>query len=283
MAEAEITAVAAACTVFNASLAFCQVGVFRLVGVHAGVRGLSSACGFLAFSLSTLSATAVYRSTKTNFAAIAAHAQAGEWVRAVGGTVPGQSERAVVVQHCRQSALSVSRLLAQPTWENFVQLAVHEKEVVVCVGGSIALFRLAGGRFRALLPSCLYKPGAFAWRKASIPANGAEYITNTGKYGDVKIGSTGLYAHGYKYGCHSCGRKNVANFIGDHMPPNKYAKAGQAQRLYPQCTTCSSLQSIAVRTDRGRLVTHVTSLRAYHLWLPVGPLLFDWLQAAGYL
>lgn len=155
----------------------------------------------------------------------------------------------------------------------------------------VASFALLGGRYAALLPSDVAKPGAFAAR--SIPASGREYASASEKEALVKI---------YKRsGCHTCGSKSLKrSVIGDHMPPNKEVHGGAKvdemlrrlggdsgglvgafkrsvarsvasggpfksfraflpppkQRFYPQCEPCSLLQSEAVRTGKRRLVTH---------------------------
>ncbi len=52
----------------------------------------------------------------------------------------------------------------------------------------------------------------------------------------------GLNDFGRKLGCHTCGTRNAEYYVGDHMPPNKFARPGQLQRFYPQCRECSNLQ-----------------------------------------
>ena len=86
-----------------------------------------------------------------------------------------------------------------------------------------------------------------------------------------------------KFGCHHCG-SSKGKVIGDHMPPNKTAFGSGAraaanrgasttrrvfnfirgvplQRFYPQCESCSALQSIAVRTGATKLVSHAVGVR----------------------
>ena len=103
-------------------------------------------------------------------------------------------------------------------------------------------------------------------------------------------GQLGLNDLGKLHGCHTCGTRREASYIGDHMPPNNMVQAGQPQRLFPQCATCSSLQGAqvlpilpgddfmlagaAVKSRRPVLITHATSLRWHHLWLPLGPALW---------
>ena len=48
-------------------------------------------------------------------------------------------------------------------------------------------------------------------------------------------------------GCHTCGTKNPGttsgNAIGDHQPPTGLNTAGQQQRLFPHCDSCSRSQA----------------------------------------
>ena len=148
-------------------------------------------------------------------------------------------------------------------------------ETIINMSLGVVAFKLLGGRFRSVLPSSLFHPGAFSRVKASLHANGAEYITKGEREGSR--GRLGLNDYGWMYGCHTCGRKRVDSFIGDHMPPNKLARPGQLQRLYPQCAVCSSRQGGAVRANRPAYRTHAFSLRLYHLWLPLGPWVCSWL------
>ena len=96
---------------------------------------------------------------------------------------------------------------------------------------------------------------------------------------------------GQQHGCHSCGatrawtwrtffkrgpgggqRGVYQTFHADHQPPVKYAAPGQLQRFFPQCPSCSTLQSAACRTDIRTLVVH-TVLRRWHGWIS-WPLVF---------
>jgi hypothetical protein len=59
---------------------------------------------------------------------------------------------------------------------------------------------------------------------------------------------------GQRTGCHSCGTKDFGTKsgkpIGDHQPATGLNKAGEPQRLYPQCATCSAKQGPVVRKER---------------------------------
>jgi len=151
-------------------------------------------------------------------------------------------------------------------------------------------FRLLGGRLHRWAPSDVMKPGSFAQR--SMPAPGNEYADQAMK--------RALAQEGQRAGCHHCGRSRSwwgfgppLRFIGDHIPPNKYAKLADAasgatatgprpwwqvllpflrpaktpQVFLPQCERCSSIQAAAVRVDRRTLI-FPRSWRASDLWLP---------------
>ncbi|BBM97858.1 hypothetical protein MPTK1_1g08910 [Marchantia polymorpha subsp. ruderalis] len=142
----------------------------------------------------------------------------------------------------------------------------------------IVAFKVLGGSFHRLMPSNVNHPGAL--HSVSIPARGSKYAND--------IEQVLIQDMFKRHGCHHCG-KRAGESIADHMPPNViahgrgWAKAvvasGEAnsflarlrstipflpfspkvvhQRLYPQCTDCSKLQSAALRHGkRGPLVFH---------------------------
>ncbi|XP_019857101.1 PREDICTED: uncharacterized protein LOC109585453 [Amphimedon queenslandica] len=138
---------------------------------------------------------------------------------------------------------------------------------------SVALFRSLGGKFCSVVPSHLANPGAFA--RQWIPAYSNKYATSSEKVLIQEIGK--------KYGCHTCGkRQSVTKFVCDHQPPTStLPHGGGVQRFYPQCDKCSGLQGGLVTNNKPNpksLVTHITSLRAYHFFLPV-PLAFGYLKS----
>jgi RHS repeat-associated protein len=55
---------------------------------------------------------------------------------------------------------------------------------------------------------------------------------------------------GSRTGCHNCRRTTSGtrsgNFVPDHQPPTALNAAGQSQRLYPQCLSCSNNQGLAI-------------------------------------
>ena len=159
---------------------------------------------------------------------------------------------------------------------------------VSAVSGMI-MYRALGGRFMSVLPSHLNKPGAFA--RQWIPAHSSNYANNTEKRIIKDLGN--------KYGCHSCGKWRVSQFVADHQPPNKLLKqsngkngsginglkepvregsgnngsesSGWTQRFYPQCQMCSNMQgqSLGLESAASPVITHPFSLRLYHLFLPI--------------
>ncbi len=85
-------------------------------------------------------------------------------------------------------------------------------------------------------------PGPFAGE--SILARGPGYsITSQAREELNRIGS--------ETGCHTCGRLNSGtpsgNFFADHQFPTRINPEGRAQRLYPQCRSCSARQGPFVR------------------------------------
>ncbi|CAM9690218.1 unnamed protein product [Ascophyllum nodosum] len=134
----------------------------------------------------------------------------------------------------------------------------------------LVLFRALGGRFSSVAPSALHMPGAFSRFSASIPAT-LEYATDAKRQALAVLGKN--------FGCHTCGTRAPSTYIADHMPPLKTVKLANAalwrkllrqtvsQRFYPQCKSCSALQSVAVRTGATTLKYHIAvpgALRAHH-------------------
>lgn len=140
---------------------------------------------------------------------------------------------------------------------------------------ALAVYRLLGGRFAAVMPSDLLKPGAFA--RESLPA-GRRYANTAQRQEVVRIGRS--------RGCHSCGsrRPGASGFHADHMPPSKLRAVREAklplrifnmqvpQVFLPQCAQCSALQAFAARQwnsmslrRHAALRLHIAALRPYHL------------------
>lgn len=127
----------------------------------------------------------------------------------------------------------------------------------------------SGRRFRFVVPSSLWHPGAFA--RSSIPAPSHAYANPTEKRALVEFGrqfGTSLSLLSLHFllaslsdscgsnqrwvelredtiqptmasllGCHSCGTRRATSYIGDHMPPNSLCRSGQKQRFYPHCAS----------------------------------------------
>mmetsp|Transcript_8898 Transcript_8898/g.13285 ORF Transcript_8898/g.13285 Transcript_8898/m.13285 type:complete len:324 (+) Transcript_8898:27-998(+) len=130
-------------------------------------------------------------------------------------------------------------------------------EVYALLG--ILAWVVLGGSMRMVMPSDLRFPGAYAQRLGSLPAT-LEYIQGTAK--------TKLQELGARYGCHTCGVRNAATWVGDHMPPVSKVLENRrnflqsalnlivTQRFFPQCMTCSNQQGPAVFNDKKKLITH---------------------------
>lgn len=130
----------------------------------------------------------------------------------------------------------------------------------------IASFYILGGRAKHLIPSSLFRPGAFA--RGSLPATGTDYASQSQR--------DKLFRIGRRHGCHHCGKKlwNSSAMHADHIPPNGLNTIKkQAQSFFPQCLKCSSLQSNAVRTRTDTAVTG-TLLRISSIWVPSNVLWF---------
>lgn len=149
-----------------------------------------------------------------------------------------------------------------------LELISREKALFYALFGVVA-YKVLGGSLRNVMPSDVIRPGAHA--HSSIPSRGIRYAN------DVE---SGLIKDLFKrFGCHHCGRRR-GSAIADHMPANMLAKEAMAgnfftrlvriqpkvsQRLYPQCLSCSKLQSTALRHGKHKLVFH------YHRGIPQPP------------
>ncbi|KAK9834883.1 hypothetical protein WJX81_006337 [Elliptochloris bilobata] len=180
---------------------------------------------------------------------------------------------------------------------------LRRKDLVLDALMGVVLFKALGGRFRSLLPSDLFWPGAMAME--SLPAPSAKYAASEHR-GE-------LFRLFRRDGCHHCGQR-AGKVVGDHIPPNKLVHgskavtgmmrqvertlgvvspvgrnspvtprgpleklqrtlerqlgvhargrlAGEVQRFYPQCRTCSDRQAAAVKLDRRTLVSHFNGFR----------------------
>jgi hypothetical protein len=59
---------------------------------------------------------------------------------------------------------------------------------------------------------------------------------------------------GNRFGCHTCGTETPGSSLGhwvpDHQPPSSLSRLGTAQRLYPQCLSCSYQQGGEITQQR---------------------------------
>ena len=160
------------------------------------------------------------------------------------------------------ASLSVVSLAASLSSRGEYQL--NRGDVLFSTVTGVAVFKVLGGRFRSVLPSHLLGPGAFA--ALPIPSKGQRYATAHQR--------EALNLIGRRYGCHSCGRRGQS-FIADHQPPNKLALPGARQNFFVHCRSCSvrqgailSRSSVNSMKDPSAVVTHGSSLRLYHLFVP---------------
>ena len=130
---------------------------------------------------------------------------------------------------------------------------------------------LLGAKFRYMAPSDIIYAGAYAG--ASVPADSNDYANSSEKSKIQSIGDN--------FGCHHCGRRRRwfgfgprYDYIGDHIPPNKYHiiaskhYAIDTQKFYPQCSDCCNIQARAVRMDQRALIFPRT-FRRYDWWTPI--------------
>jgi len=152
---------------------------------------------------------------------------------------------------------------------NTVAPSISTRDILLSALSSVVVYRALGGRYRAVLPSNLLRPGAFAadWIPASTGyASGSEKNL--------------IQAIGKRYGCHSCGARRVKSFISDHQPPTKlFNSSGDmlSQRFYPHCSRCSAQQGGVLSKSNAKnprsIINHFSSIRVHHLFLPM-PFLF---------
>ena len=177
------------------------------------------------------------------------------------------------------------------------KLSFSAPELMISTVSSVVIFRALGGRFSSVLPSHLFHPGAFAVER--LPAvRGYQMANGTEK--------TLIRDYGWRYGCHSCGKKQVKTFVCDHQPPSHLLRKSNPsstvaattessgngvkvsmdssnsaggiengvtikQYFYPQCFNCSSMQGGMLNSGNPSkaIIVHPFSLRLYHVFLPV--------------
>ena len=175
-------------------------------------------------------------------------------------------------------------------------LSFSTPELIISTVSSVVIFRALGGRFSSVLPSHLFHPGAFAVER--VPAV-------RGQQSAVSTEKALIRDYGRRYGCHTCGKKQVKMFVCDHQPPSHLLRknnsssiavtsersAGELkvdvpsssnanstengatvkQFFYPQCYNCSSMQGGLLNggNQSKAIIAHPFSLRLYHVFLPV--------------
>ena len=144
----------------------------------------------------------------------------------------GQSARLAVAEAQAQDAIRRVQEL-DPTWR---PAAALYDSVEGYIGVRQDDARQAHARLSELARVGI-GPGPYAGN--SIPARGPERDFTTRERGE-------LNEIGADTGCHTCGTGNpgttTGNFVADHQPPSALNYLGKAQRLYPQCLTCSLRQ-----------------------------------------
>ena len=148
------------------------------------------------------------------------------------------------------------------------------------------IWRCLGGRFASVAPSDLWRRGAFAFSGPAAQGVPVPMVSSGQAVYADSVARSQLQTLGKQYGCHSCGITRAwrwdtffkrgagagrwgiyKTFHADHQPPVKFARPGEAQRFFPQCPTCSTLQAASCRTDVRVLLVH-TAMRRWHIWWP---------------
>jgi hypothetical protein len=158
----------------------------------------------------------------------------GEWFEAT----PGQEARLEVAEGRWQAAMSRAREI-DPNWKPTPRLFGD-------IEGKISALEAQAEEaesHRSDLACYGIGPGPYAGE--SIPARGpARDFTPYERAQINRIGS--------ETGCHTCGTRDPetpsGNFVLDHQPPNALNRSGEAQRLFPQCLTCSRRQGGWIRS-----------------------------------
>ena len=157
-------------------------------------------------------------------------------------TTPGQQARLTAVEAQARDAIRRVQEL-DPKWRPTPSAYESVEGLIEAYRGDT---RQAEGRFSEL-QSAGIGPGPFAG--GSIPARGPERDF-------VVMERATINRIGSETGCHTCGTMNpgtpLDNFVLDHQPPTAWNPLGRAQRLYPQCLTCSSKQGNWISRNGGR-------------------------------
>jgi hypothetical protein len=157
----------------------------------------------------------------------------GEWL----DPTPAQAARLTVAEAQARDALARVRNF-DPYWQPTPGL-------YATVEGKISDLQAQAQEARARLDelaSVGIGPGPFAGESLPARGPGRDFTANE----RAKINEIGA-----ETGCHTCGTRDPGtlpgNFVCDHQPPNALNIPGDAQRLYPQCLSCSLRQGGWIR------------------------------------
>jgi hypothetical protein len=157
------------------------------------------------------------------------------------GATPAQQARLAVAEARAQEAIRRVREL-DPKWNPTPSL---RESVEGAISTAQAEAREAEAHL-AELARVGIGPGPYAGESIQARGTGRDFTAAERKVIN-QIGS--------ETGCHTCGTFNpsttLGNFVPDHQPPTGLNYSGTAQRLYPQCLTCSLLQGGWVRYLKG--------------------------------
>jgi hypothetical protein len=152
----------------------------------------------------------------------------GEWL----DPTPAQAARLTVAEAQAQDALARVRNF-DPNWQPTPGL-------YATVEGKISDLEAQAQEAKARLAelaSVGIGPGPFAGNSISARGPDRDFTADE----RAKINEIGA-----ETGCHTCGTRDpgtlLGNFVCDHQPPNAINIPGEAQRLYPQCLSCSLRQ-----------------------------------------
>lgn len=174
----------------------CMQGLARISAAHP----LASALGLISVG------------TGSVMASLVADQAPSALCKAMGWAPPTHSARKITCGKDLLSPQKCSSLWQDPDQKEEEQIL----RVLRAAMMGIVIFKGFGGRFSSVAPSDVARPGAFFRMKGSLPAT-YEYASQVQK--------RALDGFGAKFGCHSCGRKEMLQYIGDHMPPKKVAMA----------------------------------------------------------
>ncbi|MCD0419676.1 hypothetical protein LOC51_20870 [Rubrivivax sp. JA1024] len=149
----------------------------------------------------------------------------------------GQQARLILEQSRAQAAIARVREV-NPSWS-------PPKSAYQSPEGLIRAYEADSVAAQARLTELAAKgaiPGPY--RGESLPARGAGHNFTAAERSEIN-------RIGRETGCHTCGTldpgSKSGNFYIDHQFPNAINQAGRAQRLFPQCRSCSLRQGPFVR------------------------------------